>query len=131
MKYRWIILLGTAILAGLWWDLGSTTGMVFCAYIRPVVLGLLPSVLWRPCPWHRLLVPLITAVILTEGVSTLTYAIQAGSWYITSDAETQIGLIIALLWQLFVATTTLVLVQRIRKTANNPAHATGKPAPDR
>jgi hypothetical protein len=94
MKARIIILAVVAIASGLWYELGSYIGAAINLIIRPTCLALLVSTFWQTSRRTVQVGILAGAIALAESVACATYALNDGVWYITSDSETQLGLMV-------------------------------------
>ncbi len=72
--------------------------------------------------------PLTIAILLTTAVCTVAYAMQTKWWYITSDAETQMWLLIELGSELVVAALSYPFARYVIKMANQRANRTAEAA---
>ncbi len=103
MRLRTPLLLTAAIVAGLFWSLGSNVHAVVTHFIAPPILGVAVAALWRQSSARRQLLLLIISLGVAELVRSVIYCVRADGWhYITQDSETQLGLAVSFGLQLIV-----------------------------
>ncbi len=115
-----------SVIAGLFWNLGATLGLTFHLVIRPVGLATLVAMFWAQSKFKWRVSILLVVILMTNGVATLTYALQTNPWYVISDFETQLCLIILYLSETGIALATLFIANRItkKKESNHPSEST-------
>jgi hypothetical protein len=121
MIQKYIALLSATLLSGLLWDCGSDLGLVFNLAVRPIALAILVVVFWATHPFRTKFFLLFAALLLSNTITNLVYALQTNPWHVTSDAETQLWIVISFSIQMGVAMTVL-LVSEIIKKQRKPNH---------
>lgn len=131
MITKWIALSAATVISGLWWEVGSNCGLAFNTGGRPIALAAIIALLWATNPFRTRLVLLIVAVLLSNFLANLTYALQTDPWYVTSDSETQLWIVISVVIQIGVALVALLAITRMRRNrmSNHASHATSETAP--
>src|SRR5262249_16935760 len=103
MRLRTPLLLSAAVIAGLFWSLGSNVHAVVAHFIAPSIFGVAIAALWRRSSAQRQFLLLIMLLGAAELVRSLIYCVRADGWhYITQDGETQLGLALSFGLQLIV-----------------------------
>jgi hypothetical protein len=107
MKIRTPLFLIVAIVAGLFWSLGSNVHLAVTHFVAPPLFGIAVAALWRQsATWCQLLL-LFLFIGATELVRLIMYSGHANGWhYISSDSQTQIALATSFGLQLVIGVAT-------------------------
>ncbi len=114
MIFRIVILVTAALVSGLAWDCGSDIGLLFNIAGRPIALALLCIFIWPDAPLKASVPVLLTAILLADVISSLTYALQTDPKYVVADGETQLWIVISFAIQCIVALIVLFFIKRIK-----------------
>ena len=107
---RLTALFAASLLSGLSWEYGSDLGLVFNLAGRPIALAVIVVVLWATSQFRTKLFLLFAAVLLSNVIANLTYALQTDPWYVTSDSETQLWIVISFAIQMGVSLAALLVL---------------------
>ena len=103
MKLRTPLLLALAIIAGLFWSLGSDVHSVFMHFVAPPLFGVSVAAFWRAAAWRRQLLVVVGFLGVAETGRIAMYCLMANGWHhITADLETQLWLVVSFGLQLLV-----------------------------
>jgi hypothetical protein len=116
MKARITVLALVAVVSGFWVEMGSDIGLAINLIVRPTCLALLVSTFWRTSRCRVQVGILAGATALAETVACATYAVNDGLWYIISDAETQLGIIVFFAEQVILGSLLCLGFGRMLKT---------------
>jgi len=115
MKHPSVLLAVSALIAGLFWSLASDVNVVLIHFVFPVVWGIAIAFLISSTAFARRCGTLIATVLLAETLRLIICGSTAGRWYVTSEGETQLVILLSLAVQLAVAVASLAITHFIRR----------------
>jgi hypothetical protein len=93
MRLRTTLFLIAAVVAGLFWSLGSNVHAAVAHFIAPPLFGIAVAALWQQSPARRQFLSLLLFLGATELVRLIIYCVRANGWhYISGDSKTQLAL---------------------------------------
>jgi hypothetical protein len=93
MKLRTSLLLALAVVAGLFWSLGSNVQAAVIHFVAPPLFGILFAALWRQSSLRRQFLFLLLSLGVAELVRIFLYCVRADGWrHVSADSEAQLVL---------------------------------------
>ena len=104
MRLRIASILVAAVAAGLFWSLGSHVHAVITHFVAPPLFAVVVAFWFRSASFRRQLLLLTIVLVVGEFVRLIAYSIVAGGWfYITTDGETQLAMLVSFALQWIIA----------------------------